>query len=95
MKRICGRPVAIRRGGAPAPASARTSRGHAGRSLTAGIGTRVAIIALRAAVLVRLVGPMFPLQYVTLLGISGAAAMRAFTLFCLAHGRMLVTAQPG
>ena len=72
----------------------RASRGHTGRPLAADTATTAAIAALQVAVLARLLAPIFPLQYVTLLGISGAGWIGAFALFCLAYGRMLVTPKP-
>jgi len=73
---------------------ARASRGHTGRPLTADTATTVAIAGLQVSVLARLVAPLFPLQYVPLLGVSGAGWIGAFALFCLAYGRMLVTPKP-
>lgn len=73
----------------------RASRGHTGRPLTADAATTAAFAALTIAVVVRLAAPLFPLQYTTLLGVSGAAWIAAFAIFCLAYARMLVTAKPG
>ena len=77
----------------PLAVMTRASRGHTGRLLQADTATSAVFLAVLAAAVLRLAAPLWPAQYVTLLGLSAALWILAFGLFCLAYGPMLMRAR--
>jgi len=71
----------------------RASRGHSGRPLSADRGTVLIYALVTLAALLRVLGPILPLDQNTMLLISGLCWIAAFTLFSLLYLPMFVLAR--
>jgi uncharacterized protein involved in response to NO len=69
----------------------RATRGHTGRSLTAGWTTTSIYLLITLAAALRVAAPLIPGLYSTFLITSGVAWIGAFSLFVLCYGPMLLT----
>jgi uncharacterized protein involved in response to NO len=73
----------------------RATRGHTGRDQTASMMTVAIYTAMFAAACLRIVAAFFPLAYLSLLELSAALWVAAFTLFLIEYGPMLVRPRLG
>ncbi|HEY7764227.1 MAG TPA: NnrS family protein [Aestuariivirgaceae bacterium] len=73
----------------------RATRGHTGREQTASMMTVAIYTAMFAAACLRIAAGFFPLAYLTLLELSAALWVAAFTLFLIEYGPMLVRPRLG
>ena len=71
----------------------RVTLGHTGRELHAGLATRASYLALHLAVLARVVAPLVPAHYQSLMHLSGGLWIAAFTLFVFAYAPAMLRAR--
>jgi uncharacterized protein involved in response to NO len=72
----------------------RATRGHTGREVTADAVTITMYALVTVAALTRLLAPVLPDLYLTLLGAAAFGWLGAFGLFLIAYGPMLCLARP-
>lgn len=72
----------------------RASRGHTGRSLTAGAAGGIVYLLVNAAALLRLIGGIWVDAHMPFLIASGVCWSAAFLAFALAYGGMLIGPRP-
>jgi uncharacterized protein involved in response to NO len=71
----------------------RATRGHTGRELTATVPTRIIYAAILIAAAARVIAPLMPESYMTMLEVAAAGWIVAFGMFVLFYGPMLVSAR--